>query len=155
ERHAATEEIALVQVAEAEIGVSNGRLHAAAPVAGGTRVGAGGARTNLEQPEFVDTGDAAATRADLDEGGNRDGNRETTAGLEAVDPSGFDHWRDAGTPSIDQAGFRRGAAHVEGEDAIASGERAVERRGQCARRRTRLQQPDGPRGCVRGGGNTA
>ncbi len=72
-----------------------------------------------------------------------------------MDPGGLDHRREAGTPAIDQAGFRRGAAHVEGEDLVASGERTVERSRQSTRRRSRLQQPDRPCDCVRGGGNAA
>ena len=56
-----------VEAAEDEVGVGDGRVGAAAAVAGRTRVGAGAVRTDAEHAAGVDPGDAAAAGADLDE----------------------------------------------------------------------------------------
>ena len=62
---AATEKVVGVDAAEHEVGVGDGRLVAAEPVAGGTGVGAGAARTNPQPAPGIHPGDAAAAGADL------------------------------------------------------------------------------------------
>src|SRR5882724_8119526 len=68
-------EVVGVQIAEQEVRVGHGRLGAAEPVGGRTRVRARAARADLEQPDLVDGGDGAAAGPDLDQldGGDADG----------------------------------------------------------------------------------
>src|SRR5205807_9419879 len=59
------EEIILVQKAEHEVGIADGRLRAAKAIAHGTGFCARALRSDLEQPGVaIDPGNAAAARAD-------------------------------------------------------------------------------------------
>ena len=60
----AAEEIVRVEKAADEIGVGDGRPRAAAPVAGGSWIGAGALRPDIEEAAGVDPGDRAAARRD-------------------------------------------------------------------------------------------
>src|SRR4051812_7623087 len=53
-----------VVVAEKRVGVGDGRLGAAAPVAGGSGIGARRMRPDPQQPHLVECGHRAAARAD-------------------------------------------------------------------------------------------
>lgn len=69
ELDAAAKEIVRIDDAKHHIGVGDGRLGAAAAVAGGTRHGADAVRPDPQQSARIDPGDAAATRphrADID-----------------------------------------------------------------------------------------
>ena len=64
ERHAAAEQAARREPPEHEVGVGDGRLGAAAAVAGRARLRAGALRPDLQQPVAVEPGDRAAAGAD-------------------------------------------------------------------------------------------
>ena len=64
ERHRAAEEALRVEVAEHDRGVGDGRLGAAAAVAGGAGVGAGALGADAQQPAGVEPGDRAAAGPD-------------------------------------------------------------------------------------------
>src|SRR5690606_35876056 len=115
QRHRPAQEEVGVEVAEQQIGVGDGRLVAALPVAGRAGVGAGAIRPDGQQAELVDPGDRAAPGADLDQldGGRAD--RETAAALEAVHPGDLQPAADRRAAILDGAQLGRGAAHVEGQ----------------------------------------
>ena len=111
--HRASKEEPRVQIAENEVGIGDRRMRTAAPVASGTGVGPCTFRTDLDQAEAINTGNAATTGADLDEvdRGHPDG--QATAGLEAVDTIDFELGGDRRNTPGDEAGLGRGATHVE------------------------------------------
>ena len=139
---AAEEEIGVVE-AEHEIGVRHRGLRAAAPVAGRPRIGAGGMRADAQQPDLVDRRDRAAAGADLDHVDRRRLDRQARALLEAMLAPGLQHRRHLGAPGLDEAGFRRRAAHVEGDEVLVPRARAEQRRGERAAGGAGFQQAHG------------
>ena len=115
EAHGAAGEPLRIEIAEDQVGVGDGRPRAATAVAGRPRLGARALRPNLNEPERVDLGDAAAARSDLDHADRRGrdgkaarlGETTRTGDLELVG-----QWQDA---VADQAGLRRRTAHVVGD----------------------------------------
>ena len=143
EAHLAAEKELRVEIAEHQIGIGHGRLVAALPVAGRARIGAGAVRPDLEQPEAVDPGDAAAAGADLDHLDHRHLDRQAAALLEAVLAVDLEICRDQGFAMLDQAGLGGGAAHVEREQARAVDQPAVVGGGERAGGRAGLDQAHG------------
>ena len=139
EAHLAAEEERRIEIAEHQIGIGHGRLVAALAVAGRPRIGAGAVRPDLEQPERVDPGDAAAAGADLDHLDHRHLDRQAAALLEAVHAVDLEVRRDQGLAVLDQAGLGGGAAHVEREQARAVDQPAVVGGGERAGRRARIR----------------
>ena len=144
ELHVAAEEIVGIEQPEHQVGVGDGRLVAAAAVAGRTGIGAGALRADLEQPERVDMGDAAAAGADLDHVDRRDGDRQPAAFLEAVAAVDLEQPGDQRLAVLDQAGLGGGAAHVEGHQPVEA-----ERLAHSGRRRAR-PRPVRSRSCAPG-----
>src|SRR5205823_2123713 len=62
-----------------EIGVGDGGLRSAEPVAGRAGLGAGAARPDLQEPDLVHVRDRAAAGADLDQLDRRDADRQAAA----------------------------------------------------------------------------
>ena len=85
ERHAPARKPGRIDAAEHQIGVGDGRRRAAAPVAGGTRIGPGAVRPDGNPLQPVDPRDRAAAGADLDHLDDRDAQRQPAAFLETVD----------------------------------------------------------------------
>ena len=142
QRHAAAEEEAGVVVAEQEVGVGHGRLGASAPVAGRAGRGAGGMRADAEQAHLVDPGDGAAAGADLDHVDHRRLDRQAGALLEAMHPGRLHLGGDGGLAAFDQAGFGRGAAHVEADHVGHVRHRPKERGGEPAAGGAGFEQAD-------------
>ena len=147
ERHAAAEEEAGVVIAEHQIGVGHGRLHAAHAIAGRARIGAGRMRADLEQADLVDRGDRAAARADLDHVDDGRLDRQARTLGETVDAAGFEHRRDLGAAVLDHAGLGGGAAHVEGDHVLMAGEFAEQGGGEAAAGRAAFEQADREGAC--------
>ncbi len=117
ERHGTAECALGGDAAEHDVGVGDGGEHAAA-VAGGPGVGAGGARAHAENAVVVEVRDASAARAngvDVEDG---------DVDAEVADASATAHGQRAGG----ERDVGRGAAHVEGDDAVEA-ERVGERGG--------------------------
>ena len=113
ERDAAGQGRVGCEPAEQQVGVGDGGLGAAAPVAGGAGVGAGRARADPQRPARVSPADRAAAGTDRV---NVDHRQLDDA---AADPPrvGPPH-----LPVLDHADVARGAAHVEAEGvAVAAG----------------------------------
>jgi hypothetical protein len=124
------------ETAKQKIRVSDGRLRTAATVAGGTGDRAGALGTDAHCAALVETGDAAAAGADLEDIGHRDLDRQ--AGVVPPDQGGAGGQRLA---LIDDAGFRRRAAHVEG-DCVLDRQRLAQRLGaDDAGGRARFEHP--------------
>ena len=113
----AAEEIVGIEAAEDEIGVGHGRLRAALAVADRPGIGAGAARSDLEQPALVDPGDAAAAGAERGHIDAGDGYRYAEADLELA--------LVALLAALDGADVRAGAAHVEREGMLDAGQSGV------------------------------
>ena len=143
ESHLAAEEKAWIVVAKHKVRVCDRRPSAAAAIAGRSRVCARRMRPDTEQADFVDRGNRAAARADLDHVDDGRLDRQAGALLEAMHAPGFQHRRDFGPAVLDQAGLGGRPAHVEGDDVLLAGALAEERRCQGAARRARLEQADG------------
>ncbi len=142
QRHAAAEEEAGIVVAQQQVGVGHRGLGAAARVARRPRIGARRMRTDAQQSHLVDRGDRAAAGADLDHVDDRRLDRQAGAFLEAMHARRFHHRRDLGAAVLDQAGLRRGAAHVERDHVGMAGGSAEERGGEAAAGGTALQHAD-------------
>ena len=85
ELHPAAEEVARVEPAEEEVRVGDGRLRAAAPVAGGAGIGAGALRPDA-QAARLEPGERAAAgadRVDVDER-HQDGSPSSSVSVETV-----------------------------------------------------------------------
>jgi hypothetical protein len=122
EVHAAAEEAVGVEPPEHEIGVGHRGLGAAAAVAGGTRIGAGAHRADMQAAALVAPGERAAARADLDDVDHRQLHR-LAGELVADHVALLDRRQAVG----DQRGLGGGAAHVEADgarDAEAAGKMA-------------------------------
>ena len=131
ELHLAAEEILGIEPAEQQIGVGDGRLGAAAAVAGRSRHRAGAARPDIEPALVVEPGDRAAADADLEDVDDVAADRE--AGVGPADVIDRLHRIAA---ALDHGAFRRGAAHVEGDEIVDAEELAVARRADAAADRT-------------------
>ena len=143
EGHAPAQEEVRVQVAQQQVGVGHRGFGTAEAVAGGPRVGAGAARSHLQEAQLVDPGDAAAPGADLDHVDDRSLDGQPAAPLEPVDPGGLHARRDVRLAVLDQAGLGGGAAHVEGDDVVVADPAAEMGAGQGAAGGPGLQEPDG------------
>ena len=93
ELHRSAEEETGIVVSKYQIGVRHRRLVAAEAITGRTRHRAGALRSDLEETELVDMGDAAAACADLDELHHRDLDRKSAAFLEASYAADLEHVR--------------------------------------------------------------
>ena len=137
EAHLAAEKAVGGQPPEDEVGIGDGRLGAAAPIAHRTGLRARAFRTDMQRAAHFDARDRAAAGADLLDVDHRHLHRQT--GGVAADERAAGHQHLA---AMDDAGLGGGAAHVEGDgvlepDAIA----------QClgaghARRGSGFQHPD-------------
>ena len=123
ERHAAAEEEAGIVVAEH---AGWRRSRSARCRRGRSRPGPGSAPAECgptrSRPTSSMRGDRAAAGADLDHVDHRRLDRQAGAALEAVHARRLHHRRDLGAAVLDQAGLRRGAAHVE-RDHVGAGRR--------------------------------
>ena len=119
------------EAAEHEIGVGDGRLRAAAAVAGGTRHRLGAARADPQRAALVDPRDRAAAGADRVDVDDRDADRD------AVERRLARHLRAA---VEHQADVGAGAAHVDRDDVGETRQRA--RHGRW--RRPRRPAPTAP-----------
>jgi len=142
ERHPPTEEKARIEIAKQHIGVRHRRRDPAAPVTCRTRFRARRIWPDLEQPERGHPRDRAAARADLDHLDDRHAHRQAAAALKPVHARHLKIGGDERLAAVDEARFRRRAAHVEREEIWAGSERAVIRGGERARRRAGLDQAD-------------
>ena len=113
QRHAATEEIGRVQVAEYEIGVRHCRLGAALAVADGPWHGRCAFRAHLHRALGADFCDAAATSADLHQVHHGHTHRDAAATLEAVNPVDLKLIDAAHATLAHQAHLGGRAAHIE------------------------------------------
>ena len=128
--HLAAEEEAGIEVAQHEVGVRHRRLGAAAAVAGGAGLRSGALRADGERAEAAAPGDRAAAGADLDQlhGGDLDG--QAGAAQEALLPCRLETPGHQRLAIVHQGELRRGAAHVEGQDAVQPGVAAEPSSGQ-------------------------
>ena len=147
QRHAAGE-LRGVEVAEHEVGVGDGRLGAAAAVAGGAGIGA---RRPGADPEAaaVDGGDAAAPGAHLGQVDDRELERDAGAGAgaaEAALAADLEVVGDRGASVAHDARLGGGAAHVE-RDHVAGARGAPDEAGrEHAGGAAGLDRGDGERG---------
>ena len=132
-----------VEVAKDQVAVGHRRLDAALAVADGTRFRPGAARTDAQGPAGIDPGDAAAAGADFRQVDDRHADRVAGAMHPAVHVavaadlvlrSRLDR------AILDQAGFCRRPAHVEGDQVGLVELAADQRRGDDARRRPGLDR---------------
>ena len=142
QRHAAAEEEAGIVIAQQQIGVGHRRFRAAARVARRPRIGARRMRADAQQSHLVDRGDRAAAGADLDHVDDRRLDRQAGAFLEAVHARRLHHRCDLGAAVLDQAGLRRGAAHVERDHVRLAGGGTEECGGEAAAGGAALQHAD-------------
>jgi hypothetical protein len=140
--HAAPEEEIRVQVAEDQVGVGDGWLGPAEPVAGWPRAGARAVWPNFQKAHGVEARDRAATGADLDQldDGHLDGQAATL--LEAVLAVHLEFGRRQRLAVLDHAELGSRSTHVEGEQVLDVGKLAVVGGGQRARGRPGLEQAD-------------
>ena len=141
EPHLAAEEGRLVDEAEHEVGVGDGRLRAAAAVAGGPGRGARALRADAQQPAVVDARDRAAAGADRVDVDRRQ--REPPA----VDDRVGHHERRA---VLHERGVEAGAAHVDRQAVVLAVRRQMPEAGGRARGRAREQRERGALGHLGG-----
>ena len=110
ERHPAARERVGLDAAEHEVGVGDGRLGAAAPVTGRTRIGAGALWADAK-PARLGIGDRAASGADRVDVDDRHQQRE---------PLERSLGGDVGLAVDDQRDVEAGAAHVDADQVLAS-----------------------------------
>ena len=125
-------EVAGVEVAEEEIRVGHGRLRPAEAVGGGTGLGARAPRPDLEEPDLVHGGDAAAARADLDQLDRRDPDGQAAAFHEALLARRLEAVGRQRLALVHERELGGGAAHVEREQLPAAVGAAEERAGERA-----------------------
>src|SRR5207248_11315365 len=118
ERHAAAGKAKRVDTAEQEIGVGHGRRLAAAPVAGGARIGAGAVGADGDALQLVDARDRAAAGPDPDHLDDRDAQWQAAALFEAVDARDLESAARPLLKIIDQANLRGRAAHIVREHRV-------------------------------------
>ena len=132
ELEVAAQEIIGIDVAEHDVGIGNGRIVAAAAVAGGAGIGAGAHRADLE-PAQIRPGDRAPAGADRDD---VDGGRQQRV---LVDGRGG---RDDRLAVGDQADIEAGAADIGADDVAMPQQVAEELRGDDAAGRARGERVD-------------
>ena len=150
EPHLAAEEVSGIEPAEHEIGVGDGRLGAAAPVAGRPGHRAGAARPDIEAALIVEPGDRAAADADFENVDHVAADREARIGPADV----IDRF-DGIAAALDHRAFRRGAAHVEGDEIVDTEQMAVACRADAAADRTGLHERDRLAAAALGGNHAA
>ena len=142
-RDLAAREVVGVEVAEQQVGVGHRRLGPAEAVGGGPGLRARAPRPDLQQTDLVHLRDAAAAGADLDQLDRRDADGKPAALEEALLARRLEVIRRQRLSAVDERELGGRAAHVEGEQ-VAAGVLAAEERGRDgARRRARLQHPNG------------
>ena len=99
-------------------------------------------RADAQQADLVNRRDRTATGANFDHVDDRRLDRQAGAFLEPMHARRFHHWCNLGATAFDEAGLRRGAAHVERDDIGLAGGGAEECGRQPATRRTAFQHPD-------------
>ena len=133
DRHRAAGKRLRVEVAEHEVGIGHRGLLAAASVAGRAGQGARALRADLEQAQFVQPRNAAATCADLDQLDGGDRNGQAAAFGQALFASRLEAVADQRPAVLDDGELCGRAAHVEREHVAHPGtfaeERACERAG--------------------------
>jgi hypothetical protein len=134
EPHPAAEEIVGIEIPEDEVGVGDGRLGAAQPIADGARRGAGRVRADTDHAAFGPR-DGAAAGADLDQVDGLDVHGDPAAGLEP-DPVQLELVDGLGRTARDQGQLRGRAAHVEGHEVVLACELTVHRGHERAGRRS-------------------
>src|SRR5262249_11501632 len=120
-----------------EVGVGDGRLHAAAPVADGAGLGARALGPDVDAAGLVDARQRAAARAHLVDVDGRDADGEPL--VVAADEEVVGQARDA---VLDHAGLPGGAAHVEADGVGYAQRRAQRLAAGDARRGARLEHLD-------------
>ncbi|MEJ0070907.1 MAG: hypothetical protein WDO24_21665 [Pseudomonadota bacterium] len=138
ERHFAAQEKIRVEIAEHQIGIRDGRLGTAASVTGRPRFRAGAVRPDLQQPKAVDARNRSAAGADLEQIEDRDRDRNSAAGFEALHPIDFERAGPRRFAVLDEAQLCRRPTHVEGQEVPEVRQLAEEGRGLDTRRRARL-----------------
>ena len=140
ERELPAEKKTRVEIAEHEIGIGDRGRDPAAPVTGGTWIGSGAVRPDGESREPVDPRDASASGTDLDHLDDRHFYRQSAAFLEPIAAIDLELESDERLAVIDDARFRRRAAHVEGQEARGVHLRTVTRGREGAGRGVRTQR---------------
>ncbi len=143
--HAAAREESRIEIAQQQVRVRHGQRGAAPAVADRSRLGAGAAGADLQQPHAVDMGDAATAGADLDQLDGGYVHRQAAADDEALLARRLETVGDMRLAVLDHRELRRRAAHVERQNILLA-RRGAEMGGhQGPRRRTRFQQQNRPR----------
>src|SRR5205085_10922105 len=127
------------QITQQQVGVRDRRLRSAAPVAGGTWIGAGRLRPDSQRPARITPPDRPAPRSDRVNGEHRKGEWAVGDLAGALFLDG---------PFVYHANVAGGSAHVEAQRVWGVGRSGHERRAGCAPRWTRQHGP----GRVRRGG---
>ncbi len=104
-----------IDAPEDEIGVGDGGLAAAAPVADGPRLGPGAVGADADAAQRVDARDRAAAGADLDHLDDGDAQRQAAALLETVDARHLEDAAGLRLGIVDEADLGGRAAHVVGQ----------------------------------------
>ncbi len=118
ETHGAAVEVVRIDVAEDDVGIGQRRLLPAASIADRARIGASALRPDLDQPH-VSAREAAAAGADLEQFERRHVDRQSAA-FAITHLVDLEAGRDRRIRAVDGPELRRGPAHVEGEDMIAT-----------------------------------
>ena len=133
----APQHLVRVEPAEGHLGVGDGGLVPALPVAGGAGVRPGRARPDVEPARRVDVGDRAASRPDGHEVDHRHEDRMSAhVGVARV--------HDLDAPAGDGADVGRGAADVDGDDVVRAREEPFRPPADDPARRPRHEDVDGP-----------
>src|SRR2546430_7347706 len=114
--HASAQEELGVEIAEQEVRVRHCREPAPEVVAGGTGVGPGAVRSDLQEAHPVHARDRPTARADLDQLDDGDADREPRALLEPVGARHLELAPDEWDALVDNARLRGRAAHVERDE---------------------------------------
>ena len=136
-----------IQIAKHQVGIGYGRLCAPGAIARRARIGPGTVRPDPQRASWIDPGNAAATGADLGQVDHRHADRVAGAVLPAVGVAGAADFVFRGHRDLaigDDAGFRRRAAHVEGDHV---------RQAKLASRQGRRDDAGGGSGFDDGGGH--
>ena len=109
--HLTSQEIVLIKIAQQEIGIGHTRVSAAFPVADGSGVGPGALRPDPEQTQRINPSNTAAAGADALYVDHFHGHSLV------FNPVKIRGWDD---PVSDKTDIKAGAAHVNGENVVAT-----------------------------------
>ena len=146
EAHLAAKEVVRVEAVQDEVGVGDGGLGPALPVARGGGIGASALRADPQHAARVHPRDGAAARPDLDQIDDRGADGIAGALGAVLRPGrGADLvlLGDAGGAVLDEPGLGCGAAHVEGQDVVESQDLAEVGGDDDPRRGSRLDHEHG------------